>query len=129
MRKYEVMLILPAEADDKVVGGAVDRVSGVLGQHGGQVDKVDKWGRRRFAYPIDNATEGFYVVAQFATETEALTELDRVLTLADDVIRFKVTAQPPPRKRKDVRAPDAPVDLPPSSPAIGEEANDTQGGE
>ena len=129
MRKYELMLILPAEADDKAVGGSVDRVSGVLGQHGGQVDKVDKWGRRRFAYPINNVTEGFYVVAQFQSEPDTITELERVLTLADEIIRFKVTAAPPPRKRKDVRAPDVPADLPPSSPAIGEEADIAQGGE
>jgi small subunit ribosomal protein S6 len=129
MRKYEIMLIVPADADDKVVGGAVDRISAVLAQHGGQVDKVDKWGKRRFAYVIDKATEGFYLVVQFETEPDAIRELDRVLTLADEVIRFKVTVQPPPRVRKVVRVPDVPQDLPLSPPAIGEETAHVQGGE
>lgn len=95
MREYEIMLILPAEADDKVIGGVTDRISQVLGQHGGELGTIDRWGRRRFAYPIDKQTEGFYAVGQFTAEPDGLKELDRVLSLADDVIRFKVVVRPP----------------------------------
>jgi small subunit ribosomal protein S6 len=95
MRVYEIMLILPAEADDKVIGGVTDRISQVLSQHGGQLGTVDRWGRRRFAYPIDKQTEGFYAVAQFTAEPDGLKELDRVLSLADEVVRFKVVVRPP----------------------------------
>ena len=90
MRKYEVMLILPAEADDKVVSGATDRITGVLGQSGGEVQKVERWGRRRLAYELDRHTEGFYLVVEFTADPASLRELDRVLSLADEVIRFKV---------------------------------------
>jgi small subunit ribosomal protein S6 len=95
MREYEIMLILPAEADDKIVGGVTDRISQVLGEHGGTLGTVDRWGRRRFAYPIDKQTEGFYAVAKFTAEPDGLKELDRVLSLADDVIRFKIVVRPP----------------------------------
>ena len=95
MREYEIMLILPAEADDKVIGGVTDRISQVLGERGGQLGNLDRWGRRRFAYPIDKATEGFYLVAPLTAEPEGLKELDRVLSLADDVIRFKIVVRPP----------------------------------
>jgi small subunit ribosomal protein S6 len=94
MREYEIMLILPAEADDKVIGGVTDRISRVLGEHGGQLGAVDRWGRRRFAYPIDKITEGFYAVARFTALPDGLKELDRVLSLADDVIRFKIVVRP-----------------------------------
>jgi small subunit ribosomal protein S6 len=95
MREYEIMLILPAEADDKVIGGVTARISQVLGEHGGLLGAIDRWGRRRFAYPIDKQSEGFYVVARFTAEPDGLKELDRVLSLADDVIRFKVVVGPP----------------------------------
>ncbi len=94
MRKYEVMLILPAEADDKVVSGATDRITGVLGQSGGEVQKVERWGRRRLAYELDRHTEGFYLVVEFTADPASLRELDRVLSLADEVIRFKVAVLP-----------------------------------
>src|SRR5689334_24830684 len=93
MRKYEIMLILPAEADDKVIGGVTDRITGVLSTSGGEITKTDRWGKRRFAYPIDKATEGFYVVSEFSAEPGILKELDRVLSLVDDVIRFKVVVR------------------------------------
>ena len=53
MRTYEIMLILPAEADDKVIGTVTDRIAQVLSRSGGQIAKADRWGRRRLSYPID----------------------------------------------------------------------------
>ena len=93
MRKYEVMLILPAEADDKVIGAITDRISQVLSQSGGQVGKVDKWGKRRLAFEINRQPEGFYLVVEAQSEPEAIKELDRVLALADEVMRFKVVVR------------------------------------
>ena len=93
MRKYEIVLILPPEADDKVIQGVTDRISQVLEQGGGKVNSVNKWGKRRLAFEINRQTEGFYVVAEFEAEPEAVKELDRVLALADDVVRFKVVVR------------------------------------
>ncbi len=93
MRKYEVMLILPPEADDKVVQGVTDRISQVLEQRGGKIGSVNKWGRRRLTFEIKRQSEGFYVVVEFEAEPDAVKELDRVLALADDVVRFKVVVR------------------------------------
>ena len=90
MREYEIMLILPPDAEDSVVDGVVERVKGVLSDRGGEVKSADKWGRRRLAYEIAKQTEGYYVVVTFTTEPDAVLELDRVLSLADEVMRFKV---------------------------------------
>jgi small subunit ribosomal protein S6 len=90
MRKYEIMLILPAEADDAAVGAVVDRVGNVLGAGGGEVTKTDTWGRRRFAHEMLKRNEGYYVILECQATPEAMKELDRVLHLADDVLRFKV---------------------------------------
>jgi len=90
MREYEVMLIIPADADDSVVDGVIERITGVLSQRGGEVASVDKWGRRRLAYEIARQSEGFYVIATFLSEPDAVLEIERVLTLTDEVIRFKV---------------------------------------
>jgi small subunit ribosomal protein S6 len=93
VRKYEIMFILPAEADDAAVSGVIDRIKGVIGASGGDVIKVDQWGRRRFAFEIDKKPEGFYVVAEMNADPASMRELDRVLTLADDVVRFKVVVR------------------------------------
>ena len=93
MRNYEVMLILPAEADEQVVSTAVDRISRTLADAGGEVGKIDRWGRKRFAYEIDRQNEGYYVVVQFSADPASLRELDRVLSLADEVLRFKTVVR------------------------------------
>ena len=87
------MLILPAEADESVVGGAVERITKILSERGGEVRNIDRWGRRRFAYPIARQSEGYYVVVRFTSEPDAISEIDRSLTLADEVVRFKVVVR------------------------------------
>jgi small subunit ribosomal protein S6 len=84
------MLILPADADDQVIGGTTQRISQVLGERGGEVGKVDRWGKRRLTYEINRQSEGFYLVVECMADPAAIKELDRVLALADEVIRFKV---------------------------------------
>jgi small subunit ribosomal protein S6 len=90
MREYEVMLILPADVEDAAVDGVADRIRGILAEQGGEVANIDKWGRRRLAYEIARQSEGYYVVITFKAEPAAIQALDRALTLADEVIRFKV---------------------------------------
>lgn len=94
LREYECMLILPAEADEAMVSTAVERIDKVISPDGGAIGQLDRWGRRRFAYEIDRVTEGYYVVLRFTAEPSAQTEIDRVLKLADEVIRHKVMVQP-----------------------------------
>jgi len=87
------MLIVPPDADDKVIETASGRISQVLAERGGEVRSVDRWGKRRLAYEIAKNTEGFYLVVRIVAEPEAVKELDRVLSLADEVIRFKVVVR------------------------------------
>jgi small subunit ribosomal protein S6 len=88
------MLILPAEADEAAVSTAVERINKVVSPAGGAMGSLDRWGRRRFAYEIDRKHEGYYVVARFTAEPAVQTELERVLKLADEVVRHKIVLVP-----------------------------------
>ena len=88
------MLILPAEADEALVSTAVERITKVITPSGGEVTKLDRWGRKRFAYEIERQNEGYYVVVRFTAEPASQQELDRALKLADEVIRHKVMVLP-----------------------------------
>jgi small subunit ribosomal protein S6 len=94
------MLILPAEADEALVSTAVDRIDKVISPAGGAVGSLDRWGRRRFAYEIDRQHEGYYVVLRFTAEPSVQTELERVLKLADEVVRHKILVAPPAKTAK-----------------------------
>jgi small subunit ribosomal protein S6 len=84
------MFIVPPEADEAVVGGVLDRITKVVSQGGGEVGKVDRWGRRRLAYELARQTEGYYVVAEFSADPDVIAEVERSLHLVDEVLRFKV---------------------------------------
>jgi small subunit ribosomal protein S6 len=88
------MLILPAEADEALVGTAVDRITKVVEAGGGSIGQLDRWGRRRFAYEIAHQHEGYYVVLRFRADPALQPELDRVLNIADEVIRHKILQLP-----------------------------------
>jgi len=87
------MLILPAEADESVVSAALDRITRAVSDGGGEVGNVDRWGRRRLAFEIDKQHEGYYVVVEFTADPGVITELERILHLADEVMRFKVVVR------------------------------------
>jgi len=95
LRPYEVMFILPAEADEKLVTTAVDRITKAIEPTGGSVLNIDRWGRRRFAYEIDRQNEGYYVVVAFDAEPSVIAPLERSLVLADEIMRAKVTIRHP----------------------------------
>ena len=58
---------------------------------------MSHWGKRTLAYPVKKHETGYYVVAKFTAQPETQAELDRVLNLADEVIRFKVLVLPEQR--------------------------------
>lgn len=90
MRAYEVMTIHRPELAETDVQAKVKEVEAFLTSRGATISATDLWGKRRFAYEINHVNEGFYSVVSFESETEAIDDLDRVLTLADDVVRHKI---------------------------------------
>ena len=94
MRPYEVMIILDSSLEDDVIQGTVHRATQLLRDRGATVNSADRWGKRRFAYELDHRWEGYYVLLDVSGEPPALAELERMLTLADEVVRHKVIRLP-----------------------------------
>lgn len=91
MRRYEVMIILDSELEEKTIAPSLEAFLNVIRADGGTVHKVDMWGKRRFAYEINHKTDGYYVVIDMDATPEAIAELDRQLNLNEAIIRTKVT--------------------------------------
>ena len=90
MRKYEAMYVLRPELDDEKVNAAIEKFSGIITANGGEVTKVDQWGKRQLAYEIQKVREGYYVLCYFDADTELPKELERNFKISDDVIRYLV---------------------------------------
>ncbi|HEX2038439.1 MAG TPA: 30S ribosomal protein S6 [Acidimicrobiales bacterium] len=112
MRPYEVMVILDAGLEEDAVRALVDRAVELLRSRGANPGRVDHWGKRRLAYEIRHRFEGWYVLVEVTGEPAALAELDRMLSLADEVIRHKVIRLP-----DSATAPTQPVPTAAEAPA------------
>lgn len=94
MRPYEVMVILDAALEDDAIRAQLDKATQIVNNNGGTVSRVERWGKRRFAYEVKHRWEGYYALIEATSEPQAMAELDRALHLADEVIRHKVIRLP-----------------------------------
>ena len=90
MRKYEMMVLVDSDVDERQVPALVEKHLEVITKGGGTVDNVDFWGRRRLAYDINKKSEGIYAVLDVDCTPAAVAELDRQLGLNESVLRTKV---------------------------------------
>jgi small subunit ribosomal protein S6 len=94
MRPYEVMAIFEATTEPTVIQGVIDQALEVIRSTGGNPGAIDRWGKRPFAYEVNHKREGYYVVIEFTSETQTVADLDRMLGLADEIVRHKVVRLP-----------------------------------
>jgi small subunit ribosomal protein S6 len=94
MRPYETMIVFDTSNDAQAIQAALDRALDTIRAQGGSPGTIDRWGRRPLAYEINKRKEGYYVVVEFTGEPATVAELDRILGLADEVMRFKIVRRP-----------------------------------
>jgi small subunit ribosomal protein S6 len=90
MRRYEMMVILDPQLDERTVAPSLDQFLSVVKTQGGSIDKIEIWGKRRLSYEIDKRTEGIYAVVDMSCSPAAVAELDRQLSLSESILRTKV---------------------------------------
>ena len=93
MRSYETVVIFDATLEEEQIRPILDRATAPITKDGGKVT-TDRWGKRRFAYELKHRWEGNYVLVAFEAEPSTIAEIDRVLYLADEVLRHKVIRIP-----------------------------------
>lgn len=88
MNKYELLVILSAEADDATKEALISKIQSLIETKGGKVESVDKWGNRKYAYPINYKKEGYYVLFNLEANAEIPAEVEKQLNITDNVVRL-----------------------------------------
>ncbi len=88
-RKYEMVYILSSTLADEALAAAHQRVNEIVSSQA-SVESFDDWGRRRFAYEIQDEKEGSYAVLTFTGSTECPQEIDRVMKITPNVLRHLI---------------------------------------
>lgn len=85
---YEFTYIINPVVEEDKFKEVVDKVNKLIENNGGEVEEVDEWGLRRFEYPIDKKSNGYYVNMYFTAPAEAIAPLERALRIDDNVMRY-----------------------------------------
>lgn len=88
MKAYEILYIIRPDLEEEATTALVDRLGALVTSNGGENLTVEKWGKRRLAYEINDYKEGQYVLMNFDGEGRTSQEIERVMKISDDVIRF-----------------------------------------
>ncbi len=88
MRLYENVLILHPELDEEQIDSHIERFTAIVDRLHGQLAKIEKWGKKKLAYPVKKHRYGFYVLLRFHGTPELIGELERNYRLMDTVLRY-----------------------------------------
>ncbi len=114
MNKYELVYVIDAAIEEEARKAVIDRFNGMIETLGGKVEKVDEWGKRHLAYPINYKTEGYYLLVNFEANADVPKEIERNMQINESVIRYLIVKVE--EKRSNVK----PRAARPAAPAVEE---------
>ncbi|GHO68847.1 hypothetical protein KSC_077390 [Ktedonobacter sp. SOSP1-52] len=100
-RDYELAFILNPEVSEEETRAILDRVEQIVANYGGQIVKVNNWGRRRLAYPIERHRDGIYVFIDMILTPETVAEIERTLKVSESVLRYMTKKRDPKAVQKE----------------------------
>lgn len=86
MKAYELVYIIKP-GEDEVINATIAKFENLIKNNDGVIEKIDRWGKKRLAYEINDFTEGYYVLVHFSSEPKTVREVERVMKITDEVIR------------------------------------------
>lgn len=93
MNKYELLFIVESSLGDEVIEKSISDVKALIENNGGKCEEPDKWGVRKYAYPINYKQEGFYCLINFEAEDVVPATLTAKLNINKNIVRHMIIAK------------------------------------
>lgn len=93
MKKYELLFIVDASIADEEKEKVVSDVSELISKAGGKPGEPDKWGVRKYAYPVNYKSEGYYCLINFEAEDDAIAVITNKLNINKNIVRQMIVAK------------------------------------
>lgn len=90
MNFYESLIIINPTLDDTEVERIVGKAEESIKRGGGEILKIDNWGKKKLAYEVKKQKKGYYILFNFRMKPSAIGEFERSLKLTDPVIKFLI---------------------------------------
>jgi small subunit ribosomal protein S6 len=89
MRKYEIMYIIRTDIEEEKTQSTIEKFQNII-NNGGEITKNTVMGKRKLAYEINKFRDGNYILVHFNATPAVVAELDRVLKISDEIIRYMI---------------------------------------
>ena len=86
-RTYESVVIVNAALEDDQIEVTLKKTEETILNNGGNILEIDKWGRKRLAYPIEKSKSGYYAVYRFEAPSDLIAKLERHYQLDETIVR------------------------------------------
>jgi small subunit ribosomal protein S6 len=103
VREYELGLVINPDLSDEQTEAQIVRIGQLIESHRGEISRLDRWGRRRLAYPVQRHREGYYAFLTFTVEGEAVREIERFLQVQEEIMRHLIVFLDPRTKAERQR--------------------------
>ena len=90
MNYYEKIIILDPTIEDSAVEEIIGRIKDTITKQGGEIFKVDNWGRRKLAYELNKQQKGNYTLLHFKAPPHTIIEIEKLCKILDSVLKFMV---------------------------------------
>ncbi|WP_353684865.1 30S ribosomal protein S6 [Thermodesulfovibrio sp. 3907-1M] len=87
---YEKMVLLLPTLSEEEVQEAVNKISSVITENGGEILKIDNWGKRKLAYKLNKQNMGYYVLFLFKAPSSAIKKMEQFYRVYDPVFKFMI---------------------------------------
>jgi small subunit ribosomal protein S6 len=95
MRNYELAYIANPDLDEEALSALEERIQGWIEAQEGTIQEVDRWGRRKLAYPIQDYRDGYYYFLTVELPSPGPAALERDMVVNEDILRFMITRKEP----------------------------------
>lgn len=95
MRNYELAYIANPDLDEEALNSLEERIQGWIEAQEGKILEVDRWGRRKLAYPIQDYLDGFYYFLSVELPGSGPSAIEQDLNVNEGILRFMITRQEP----------------------------------
>jgi small subunit ribosomal protein S6 len=92
INKYETIFVIDASLEEDKITALVEKFKSLISE-AGEIESVDEWGKRKLAYPINDQTEGYYVLVNFTAESKVPNALSSLLNITNGIMRHIIVAK------------------------------------
>ena len=93
MREYEIVYVIRPDLSDEDRAAKIERIHSLITENGGQLGKVEDWGKRVLAYEIKHYTDGYYGLTEFQIAPENVNSIGERLNIDEEILRYQTISR------------------------------------